>query len=125
MVASEVRSLAQRSAQAAKEIKTLIIGSVEKVASGMAVVTQAGDTMSELVENAKRINGLLSEISTAAAEQSNGVNQVGTAVNELDKMTQQNSALVEQTAAAAAAALKDQAISLAHEVDQFRLPQRA
>jgi methyl-accepting chemotaxis protein len=124
VVASEVRSLAQRSAQAAKEIKTLITGSVEKVAGGMQVVTQAGVTMGELVENAQRINGLLSEISTAAAEQSNGVSQVGTAVNELDRMTQQNSALVEQTAAAAAA-LKDQATALAQEVDQFKLPRSA
>jgi methyl-accepting chemotaxis protein len=121
VVASEVRSLAQRSAQAAKEIKTLITGSVERVEHGTDVVRGAGDTMRELVSNAARINNLLSEISTAASEQSNGVTQVGVAVTDLDRMTQQNAALVEQTAAAAAA-LRDQAVGLAGEVAQFRLP---
>ena len=121
VVASEVRSLAQRSAEAAREIKTLITTSVEKVESGTKVVVGAGHTMQELVETARRMNDLLSEISTAASEQSNGVSQVGTAVNELDQMTQQNAALVEQTAAAASA-LKDQAIGLAGEVSRFKLP---
>jgi methyl-accepting chemotaxis protein len=123
VVASEVRSLAQRSAQAAREIKALITTSVEKVDSGTQVVKGAGDTMQELVQNARRMNDLLSEISTAASEQSNGVAQVGTAVHELDRMTQQNAALVEQTAAAASA-LKDQAVGLAGEVDKFKLPAR-
>ena len=121
VVASEVRSLAQRSAQAAREIKTLITSSVEKVEAGTQVVRGAGDTMQELVANARRINDLLAAISTAATEQSNGVSLVGSAVNELDRMTQQNAALVEQTAAAASA-LKDQALGLADEVDKFRLP---
>jgi methyl-accepting chemotaxis protein len=121
VVASEVRSLAQRSAQAAREIKTLITTSVEQVEAGTSVVRGAGATMQELVDNARRMNDLLSEISTAASEQSNGVTQVGAAVNDLDRMTQQNAALVEQTAAAASS-LKDQAISLASEVDKFRLP---
>jgi methyl-accepting chemotaxis protein len=121
VVASEVRSLAQRSAQAAKEIKVLITTSVDKVDLGTRVVQGAGDTMQELVANARRMNDLLSEISTAASEQSNGVAQVGVAVNDLDRMTQQNAALVEQTAAAASA-LKDQAVGLATEVARFRLP---
>ena len=121
VVASEVRSLAQRSAQAAREIKTLITSSVEKVESGARVVNGAGDTMHELVDNAERMNGLLSEISTAASEQSTGVAQVGAAVHQLDEMTQQNAALVEQTAAAASS-LRDQALNLATEVARFRLP---
>ena len=121
VVATEVRSLAQRSAQAAKEIKTLISASVEKVDSGSKVVKDAGGTMQELVVNARRMSDLLAEISTAASEQSSGVSQVGAAVNELDRMTQQNAALVEETAAAASA-LKDQAIGLANEVDRFKLP---
>ena len=121
VVASEVRSLAQRSAEAAKEIKTLITTSVEKVESGTQIVKGAGDTMQELVVNARRMNDLLSAISTAASEQSSGVSQVGSAVSELDRMTQQNAALVEQTAAAACA-LKSQATHLTHEVDRFKLP---
>jgi methyl-accepting chemotaxis protein len=121
VVASEVRSLAQRSAQAAKEIKALITASVEKVESGARVVRGAGDTMSEIQTNAQRMNSLLAEISTAANEQSNGVSQVGSAVSDLDRMTQQNAALVEQTAAAATG-LRDQAVSLATEVAQFKLP---
>jgi methyl-accepting chemotaxis protein len=120
-VATEVRSLAQRSAQAAREIKTLIATSVEKVASGAQVVQGAGTTMEELVSNARRMNDLLTQISTAASEQSNGVTQVGSAVSELDRMTQQNAALVEQTAAAAAA-LKEQAAAMAQEVGRFKLP---
>jgi methyl-accepting chemotaxis protein len=121
VVASEVRSLAQRSAQAAREIKTLITTSVEKVEAGTHIVKGAGETMQELVINARRMNDLLAEISTAAAEQSSGVTQVGVAVNDLDRMTQQNAALVEQTAAAASA-LKDQASGLAEEVAKFRMP---
>ncbi len=121
VVASEVRSLAQRSAQAAREIKALITASVGKVEAGTQIVQGAGQTMEELVGNARRMNDLLSEISTAAAEQSSGVAQVGSAVNELDRMTQQNAALVEETAAAASS-LKDQAVGLAAEVSKFRLP---
>ncbi len=121
VVASEVRSLAQRSAQAAKEIKALITSSVERVDSGTRVVQGAGVTMKELVSNAKRMSDLLTEISGAAKEESAGVSQVGAAVQDLDRMTQQNAALVEQTAAAASS-LKDQAVDLASEVAKFRLP---
>jgi len=124
VVASEVRSLAQRSAQAAKEIKILIEASVAKVESGTKVVRGAGDTMHEIVGNAQRMNSLLGEISTAAREQSAGILQVGASVQELDRTTQQNSALVEESAAAAAA-LKDQAIGLASEVSKFKLPGNA
>ena len=121
VVAAEVRTLAQRSAQAAKEIKALITTSVDQVDSGTRVVEGAGQTMQALVANAERMNNLLMEISTAAAEQSEGVDQVGMAVNDLDRMTQQNAALVEQTAAAASA-LQDQAVGLATEVARFKLP---
>jgi methyl-accepting chemotaxis protein len=124
VVAAEVRSLAQRSALAAKEIKGLITASGERVESGTRVVQGAGQTMQKLVDNARRISNLLSEISTAAKEQSNGVSQVGAAVHELDKMTQQNAALVGQTAASASS-LKDHASGLATEVAKFRLPARA
>ena len=122
VVATEVRSLAQRSAQAAREIKKLIATSVGKVASGSQVVQSAGATMQVLVGNAGRMNELLAQISTAASEQSNGVSQVGAAVSELDEMTQQNAALVEETAAAAAA-LNEQATGLAKEVGRFKLPE--
>jgi methyl-accepting chemotaxis protein len=121
VVATEVRGLAQRSAQAAREIKTLISTSVEKVESGSRVVKGAGDTMNDLVANARRMNDLLTEIATASSEQSTGVSQMGSAVNELDRMTQQNAALVEETAAAASA-LRDQAVDLADQVDRFKLP---
>ena len=121
VVASEVRSLAQRSAQAAREIKSLITSSVERVDAGTQVVKGAGETMQELVANARRMNDLLAEISTAATEQSSGVGQVGSAVQDLDRMTQQNAALVEQTAAAASS-LKDQALGLARDVASFRVP---
>jgi methyl-accepting chemotaxis protein len=121
VVAGEVRSLAQRSAQAAKEIKALISASVERVDSGTQLVQGAGTTMDELLGSARRMSDLLNEISVAAKEESAGVNQVGAAVQELDRMTQQNAALVEQTAAAASS-LKDQATGLAAEVAKFRLP---
>ncbi|MDL2336972.1 MAG: methyl-accepting chemotaxis protein [Pseudomonadota bacterium] len=121
VVASEVRSLAQRSAQAAKEIKTLIEGSVKTVESGTQVVRGAGETMHQLVDNAQRMSELLGEISTSAREQSSGITQVGASVQDLDRMTQQNAALVEQTAAAANS-LKDHAEGLAREVATFKLP---
>jgi methyl-accepting chemotaxis protein len=121
VVATEVRSLAQRSATAAREIKTLIYSSVEKVAGGTRLVQGAGETMNQLVDNASRMNTLLAEISTAATRQSNGLVEVGSTILGLDSMTQQNAALVEQTAAAAAA-LKEQALDLASEVDSFKLP---
>ncbi len=121
VVAAEVRNLAKRSAEAAKEINTLINTSVERIESGTRVAQGAGDTMAELVTNAERISGLLAEISTAAAEQSAGVSSVGTSVQQLDRMTQQNAALVEETAAAASS-LRDQAMELADEVATFKLP---
>jgi methyl-accepting chemotaxis protein len=121
VVAGEVRSLAQRSAQAAKEIKGLIASSVERVDSGTRVVEGAGLTMQELVGSAKRMSDLLREISLSARQESAGVNQVGLAVKQLDRMTQQNAALVEQTASAASS-LKDQAVDLVSEVAKFRLP---
>ena len=121
VVASEVRNLATRSAQAAKEIKALIAASVEKVESGTRVVMGAGDTMKEIQINAKRMNDLFAEIATAASEQSEGVGQVGSAVGDLDRMTQQNAALVEQTAAAATE-LRHHAEDLADDVARFKLP---
>ncbi len=121
VVATEVRELAQRSAHAAREIKTLITTSVEQVDNGSRVVQGAGETMRELVQNARRIDGLLAQIASAATEQNQGIEQVSSAVNGLDRMTQQNAALVEQTAAAAAA-LKDQAHGLADEVARFKMP---
>ena len=121
VVASEVRSLAQRSADAAKEIKVLISGSVDNVREGAVVVKGAGDTMSEIVISAKRMGSLLGEISTATTEQSLGMSQVNSSVQELDRMTQQNAALVEETAAAAGS-LHDQAQQLSQEVAQFRMP---
>lgn len=121
VVASEVRALAQRSAGAAREIKSLISASVEQVAGGTRIVREAGNTMQDIVSGAARVNGLLVEIATGAREQSLGVGQVGQTVQELDRGTQQNAALVEQTAAASAA-LKALATSLAEEVSNFQLP---
>jgi methyl-accepting chemotaxis protein len=119
VVASEVRSLAGRSADAAKEIKSLINASVEKVEIGARQVTAAGSSMDEIVTQVKRVSDLISEISTATAEQSQGIAQVGDAVVQLDKVTQQNAALVEESAAAAES-LKDQANRLTAAVSVFR-----
>ncbi|MFM9915885.1 MAG: methyl-accepting chemotaxis protein [Rhizobacter sp.] len=121
VVASEVRSLAQRSASAAREIKDLINGSVDRVESGTRAVQGAGVTMDEIVANARKMNELLSGIAVSTSEQSAGVTQVSTSVQELDRGTQQNSALVEKTAAASNS-LKSQALLLAEEVKKFRLP---
>jgi len=121
VVASEVRSLAQRSAAAAREIKSLINDSVERVQAGTGVVKEAGSTIDEVVAGAQRINQLLSDIANGATEQSLGIEQVGLAVNDLDHSTQQNAALVEETAAAATA-MRSQAQSLAGEVARFKLP---
>jgi methyl-accepting chemotaxis protein len=120
VVASEVRSLAQRSAAAAREIKGLIGASVEKVESGSALVQQAGGMMDEIVVSIRRVSDVISEISAANQEQRNGIGQINTSVNELDGMTQQNAALVEQSAAAADS-LKDQAGQLARVIGSFRL----
>ncbi len=119
VVAGEVRNLAQRSAQAAKEIKELINTSVDKVQGGSELVQQAGATMQEIVQSVQRVSDIIGEISSAATEQSEGIAQVNTAVNQLDQMTQQNAALVEQSAAAATS-LRDQADRMAQAVAVFR-----
>jgi methyl-accepting chemotaxis protein len=120
VVASEVRSLAGRSAEAAKEIKTLIGISVAKVDSGSRLVASAGETMGEIVGSVQRVSDIIGEISAAASEQSEGIGQVNVAVTELDQMTQQNAALVEQSAAAAES-LREQAQRLAQVVSAFKL----
>ncbi|MEN9462076.1 MAG: hypothetical protein RLZZ355_6 [Pseudomonadota bacterium] len=120
VVASEVRSLAGRSAEAAKEIKSLINASVDKVDSGSRLVAQAGETMTEIVASVQRVSDIIGEISAASSEQSDGIGQVNTAVTELDQMTQQNAALVEESAAAAES-LREQAQRLAQVVSAFRL----
>lgn len=120
MVAGEVRSLAQRSAQAAREINSLITTSVEKVEQGTALVDKAGTTMGEIVNAIQRVSDIVAEISAASTEQSNGVTQVGQAVTQMDQATQQNAALVEESAAAAAS-LKGQARQLVEAVAVFRL----
>ncbi|KQW20156.1 chemotaxis protein [Acidovorax sp. Root402] len=120
VVASEVRSLAGRSADAAKQIKTLINDSVERVAAGTTLVDQAGATMTEVVGSIKRVTDLMGEISAASSEQSQGVAQVGEAVTQMDQVTQQNAALVEEMAAAAAS-LNNQAQDLVSTVAFFKL----
>ncbi len=120
VVASEVRSLAGRSADAAKEIKALISTSVEKVEDGSALVAQAGATMTEIVGSVQRVTDIMGEITAAASEQADGIAQVNAAVAQLDQMTQQNAALVEQSAAAASS-MKDQAQRLAGVVAAFKL----
>ncbi|CAN5264282.1 methyl-accepting chemotaxis protein [soil metagenome] len=121
VVASEVRALAQRTASAAREVKTLIRASVERVETGSLVVGEAGVTMRDIVANAARIKSLMGEISQAAAEQTSGLGDVGTSIEHLDNTTQQNAALVEETAAAAAT-LKDNAARLSREMAYFELP---
>jgi len=120
VVASEVRNLAGRSAEAAREIKGLIGASVEKVESGSRLVANAGNTMAEIVSSVQRVSDIIGEITAAAAEQSDGIGQVNSSVVQLDQMTQQNAALVEQSAAAAES-LKDQASRLHEVVGTFRL----
>ncbi|WP_295955641.1 methyl-accepting chemotaxis protein [Rhodoferax sp.] len=120
VVASEVRSLASRSAQAAKEIKALIGTSVERVDQGTALVDQAGTTMAEVVRSIKQVTEIMGQISAASSEQATGVAQVGEAVIHMDQATQQNAALVEQMAAAASS-LKGQALALVDSVAVFKL----
>jgi methyl-accepting chemotaxis protein len=120
VVATEVRQLAQRSAAAAKEIKSLIDDSVEKVDSGAKLVDEAGATMQEIVDSVKRVTDIMGEISIASKEQTDGIQQVNEAINQMDDVTQQNAALVEE-AAAAAASLQDQAVTLSHVVSVFKL----
>ncbi|AVS75307.1 methyl-accepting chemotaxis protein [Paracidovorax cattleyae] len=119
VVAGEVRSLAQRSAEAAKEIKSLIGNSVERVEQGTVLVDKAGATMTEVVNSIRRVTDIVAEISAASSEQSDGVAQVGAAVTQMDQATQQNAALVEESAAAAGS-LKTQAEQLVQAVAFFR-----
>ena len=120
VVATEVRNLAQRSAAAAKEIKELIGDSVDKVQAGNKLVEQAGTTMHEVVASVKRVTDIMSEIMLASQEQSSGIEQINTAVTQMDDVTQQNAALVEE-AAAAAQAMQDQVNSLNEVVSVFRI----
>ncbi|MFN3304485.1 MAG: methyl-accepting chemotaxis protein [Roseateles sp.] len=120
VVASEVCSLAQRSAAAAKEIKSLITASVERVDNGTRLVDEAGATMREIVDAIRRVTDLMGEIASASVEQSQGVSQVGEAVGQMDQVTQQNAALVEESAAAAES-LNQQAQALVQAVSVFRL----
>jgi methyl-accepting chemotaxis protein len=120
VVAGEVRSLAQRSAAAAKEIKGLIDGTAAEVADGSHLVAQAGSTMTELVESVERVTAILSDIAAASREQSSGIDQVNKAIAQMDEVTQQNSALVEE-AAAAAGSLEEQSRSLLDTVAAFKL----
>ncbi|TDV27915.1 methyl-accepting chemotaxis sensory transducer with Cache sensor [Paraburkholderia caballeronis] len=120
VVAGEVRSLAQRSASAAREIKQLIDASVERVGNGTTLVSQAGTTMAEIVQAINRVTDIMGEIAAASAEQSDGITQVGRAVTQMDEVTQQNAALVEQ-ATAAAASLQGQAARLHEAVGAFRV----
>ncbi|MDP2264017.1 MAG: methyl-accepting chemotaxis protein [Hydrogenophaga sp.] len=120
VVASEVRTLAQRSSQAAKEIKELIGRSVESVDAGSVLVGRTGEVMQEIVQNVRRVSHMMQEIASASSEQRSGIEQVGSAIGNLDQMTQQNAALVEQSAAAASG-LQEQAERLARTVGQFRI----
>ena len=120
VVATEVRSLARRSADAAKEIKALISASVDRVEQGSALVDQAGQTMTEIVQSIKRVSDIVGEISLASADQNSGVGVVGQAIMEMDQSTQQNAALVEQSAAAAES-LQRQASELVQIVGTFKL----
>jgi len=120
VVAAEVRSLAQRSATAAREIKSLISASGERVESGTQLVNNAGSTMSEIVASVQRVTDIIGEISAATREQSDGIRQMNAAVTQLDQMTQQNAALVEESAAAAES-LRDQSSQLTEAIAVFRL----
>lgn len=124
VVAGEVRTLANRSAQAAKEIKVLIENSVSRIDTGFTQVREAGDTMKEIVTAVTRVTDIMGEISSASDEQSKGIEQVAQAVSEMDSVTQQNAALVEESAAAAAA-LEDQANHLRQSVAVFQIQQYA
>ncbi|MCY7317651.1 MAG: methyl-accepting chemotaxis protein, partial [Ramlibacter sp.] len=120
VVAAEVRNLAQRSAAAAKEIKTLIGDSVDKVDAGTKLVDAAGKTMEEIVSSVKQVTDLIAEIAAASQEQSSGIEQVNTAVNQMDQVVQQNASLVEE-ATAATESMKEQAGSLLQVVARFKL----
>ncbi len=122
VVAGEVRNLAQRSANSAREIKSLIADSVDKVEQGSRLVNEAGETMAEIVRQVNHVTQLISEIHTSAQEQTSGIAQVNLAVNSLDQGTQQNAALVEQSAAAAES-LRNQAAELMQMVSVFNVGQ--
>ena len=124
VVAAEVRNLAQRSAAAAKEIKTLIGDSVDKVEEGSKQVAQAGQTMEEIVGSVKRVTDIMGEIAAASQEQTLGIEQINQAITQMDQVTQQNAALVEE-AAAAAQSLQEQASGLSQVVSVFKLDARA
>ena len=124
VVASEVRNLAQRSASAAKEIKQLIDDSVGKVEHGSTLVDNAGQTMNEIVTRVQHVADIMAEITSASQEQSSGIGQVNIAINEMDEMTQQNAALVEE-AAAAAESMREQSTKLSHVVAQFKINQNS
>ena len=120
VVATEVRTLAQRSAEAAKDIKQLISDSVSKIEGGNTLVNKSGETMTEIVTAIKRVNDIMAEIAAASVEQASGIEEVNTAVGQMDEMTQQNAALVEQ-AAAAAESLRSQTEGLQRQVSAFKL----
>jgi methyl-accepting chemotaxis protein len=120
VVASEVRTLAQRSANAAKDIKELISDSVSKIENGNVLVNQSGETMDKVVTSIKRVNDIMSEIAAASSEQATGIDEVGKAITQMDEVTQQNAALVEE-AAAAAESLQSQAIQLTERVASFKM----
>ncbi|RBL67716.1 hypothetical protein C3E98_030365, partial [Pseudomonas sp. MWU13-2625] len=124
VVAGEVRSLAQRSSTAAKEIKVLIDASVERIRSGSTLVDEAGRTMSDVIGAVQRVTDIMGEIAAASNEQSRGIEQVNLAITQMDEVTQQNAALVEQ-AAAASKSLEEQGGRLAEAVSLFRLDTRA
>jgi methyl-accepting chemotaxis protein len=124
VVADEVRKLAQRSSDASSEIKTLIDTSHQTVTNGTQLVKNAGSTMQEIVVSITRVTDVLSEITAATREQSDGINQVNIAVSELDRMTQQNAAMVEESTTAAEQ-LKDQSLRLADAVGGFKLSESA
>lgn len=125
VVAGEVRNLAQRSAQAAKEIKSLIEDSVNRVDAGSQQVATAGETMTDIVSAVVRVTDIMGEISSASDEQSRGIDQIGLAVTEMDRVTQQNASLVQESAAASAS-LEEQASLLSQAVAVFKIgPQRA
>jgi methyl-accepting chemotaxis protein len=120
VVAAEVRNLAQRSASAAKEIKALIDDSVNKVDAGSKLVDQAGSTMSGLVTSVRQVAAIMNEITSASDEQTAGIRNVGSAISQMDEMTQQNAGLVEE-AAASAESMREQANALAQAVAVFKL----
>ena len=120
VVASEVRTLAQRSAEAAKDIKALISASVDKIGDGNVLVNKSGETMSNIVTAIKRVNDIMSEIAAASSEQATGIQEVSNAVVQMDEMTQQNAALVEE-AAAAADSMRQQSGELSQRVSVFKV----